>query len=319
MFAWSSWRVGGCVPRLSSQASNGTHPLPQSASLAWMFVHATARGLGVDDFEPEEEPRRTPRERRSPMRNPVRSEADAFHLVVAIGVVVVVSVALGALVSPLLGVVLLGVALAAGMFWELRTKDPERRQPLREAHTHGRGNQPGNGNRVLVVANRTLASDSLRSEIRRRAEDGAEIHVVAPILCSRLHYIATDVDRELRDARERLNDTLDALREQGVQLTGTVGDPNVALGAIEDELRRGGGGGGDGGRVAAGGRGRGADLDAPAEAVELARDRHRHPPARGAGHSRHAPGRRDGRSALIRQHRRQPEVWEQRRAERRDL
>jgi GABA permease len=175
------------------------------------------------------------------MRNPVRSEADAFHLVVAIGVVVVVSVALGALISPVVGVVLLAVALGAGMFWELRTKDPERRQPLREAHTHGRVNQPsGDGNRLLVVANRTLASDSLRSEIRRRAGDGAEIHVVAPILCSRLHYIATDVDRELRDARERLNDTLDALREEGVKVTGTVGDPNVALGAIEDELRRAG-------------------------------------------------------------------------------
>src|SRR3954453_12872050 len=174
------------------------------------------------------------------MRNPVRSEADAFHIVVAIVAVLVAAVALGALVDPLVGVALLFGAVAGALFWELRTKDPERRQPLREAQAYGRFNQPAGRNRVLVVANRTLASDALRSEIKLRAGDGAEIHVVAPILCSRLHYIATDIDRELRDARQRLNDTLSALREQGVELTGTVGDPNVALGAIEDELRRAG-------------------------------------------------------------------------------
>jgi hypothetical protein len=175
------------------------------------------------------------------MRNPVRSEADAFHLVVAVGVVVVVCVALGALINPAVGVALMIGAVAGALFWELRTKDPQRRQPLKEAHAHGRRFvQPSNGNRVLVVANRTLASDQLRDEIAKRATSGAEVHVVAPILCSRLHYIATDIDRELRDARERLDDTLVALSEQGFDVTGTVGDPNVALGAIEDELRRSG-------------------------------------------------------------------------------
>ena len=91
---------------------------------------------------------------------------------------------------------------------------------------------------MLVVANRTLASDELRSEIAERARDGAQVHLVAPILCSRVHYIASDIDRELRDARERLDDTLAWAREQGLDITGVVGDPNVALGAIEDELRR---------------------------------------------------------------------------------
>ena len=37
------------------------------------------------------------------MRNPVRSEADAFHIVVGSGVVIVASVVAGALVSPVPG------------------------------------------------------------------------------------------------------------------------------------------------------------------------------------------------------------------------
>jgi GABA permease len=93
---------------------------------------------------------------------------------------------------------------------------------------------------VLVVANRTLSSDELRSELARRGRDGAQLHFVAPILASRIHYIASDVDRELADARERLLAALDWARASGLRATGTVGDPNVALGAIEDELRRSG-------------------------------------------------------------------------------
>jgi GABA permease len=52
-----------------------------------------------------------------------------------------------------------------------------------------------------------------------------------------VHYIASDVDHELREARERLGEMLAWARAEGVDATGTVGDPNVALGAIEDELR----------------------------------------------------------------------------------
>ena len=87
------------------------------------------------------------------------------------------------------------------------------------------------------MANRTLVSDTLRAEIARRARDGADVRLVVPILASRIHYIASDVDAELREARDRLSDTLAWARAEGLQLRGTVGDPGVALGAIEDELR----------------------------------------------------------------------------------
>ena len=62
--------------------------------------------------------------------------------------------------------------------------------------------------------------------------------MIVPILCSRVHYLASDIDRELTEARIRLDDVLAWAAEHDVRVSGAVGDPNVALGAIEDELRR---------------------------------------------------------------------------------
>jgi GABA permease len=171
------------------------------------------------------------------VRNPVRSETDAFHIAVGSAVVLGAAVWLGALLTPLAGIALCVGAIAGAFIWEIGTTDPDRRRPLREAAAAGRRNASGEQRCVLVVANRTLRSDTLRAEIARRARDGADVHVVAPILASRLHYVASDIDVELREARARLNDTLAWARAEGLQLTGRVGDPSIALGAIEDELR----------------------------------------------------------------------------------
>jgi GABA permease len=171
------------------------------------------------------------------VRNPIRSEADAFHIVIGSAAVVAASVVLGAVLNPLVGVALFAGAVAGALIWDIATSDPDRRRPLREAAVDGRLNATRGRRRVLVVANRTLASDELRAELVHRAQDGAEVHLVAPILASRVHYIASDIDGELQDARDRLRDALAWARANGLQATGTVGDPNVALGAIEDELR----------------------------------------------------------------------------------
>ena len=56
------------------------------------------------------------------MRNPVRSEADAFHIVVASGAVLVAAVALGALVSPVAGLALFVGAIAGALIWEVRPR-----------------------------------------------------------------------------------------------------------------------------------------------------------------------------------------------------
>jgi hypothetical protein len=171
------------------------------------------------------------------VRNPVRSETDAFYIAVGGAAVLGVSVALGALVTPLVGVALCVGAVAGALLWDVATTDPDHRRPLREAAAAGRRNARPGRRRVLVVANRTLPSDTLRAELARRARGDADVRIVVPILASRIHYVASDIDAELREARARLDDTLAWARAEGLKLTGRVGDPSIALGAIEDELR----------------------------------------------------------------------------------
>ncbi len=170
------------------------------------------------------------------MRNPIRGEADAFNIAFGAAALTGGSAALGALVEPLLGVALFVSGVVGAFAWHARTKDPERRRPLREAAAQG-PRTPGQRQRVLVIANRTLLGEELRSELRKRGAAGAELHLVAPILASRAHYIASDIDSELRDAQARLDEALAWARAEGLDATGRVGDPNAALGAIEDALR----------------------------------------------------------------------------------
>jgi hypothetical protein len=56
------------------------------------------------------------------------------------------------------------------------------------------------------------------------------------VLTSRTHYAVSDVDRELEQARARLERSLAWARDQGIAARGEVGDP-IAAGGIEDELR----------------------------------------------------------------------------------
>jgi GABA permease len=171
------------------------------------------------------------------MRNPVRSETDAFRLAWGGAALAAAAIALGVLVTPLAGVAVLVLALAAALVWEFRSTDPERRRPLAEAAaSHGdSGAHERHG--VLVIANRTLEGDELRQWLTDLAASGAELRIVAPILPSRVHYIATDVDDELREARERLADVLDWCAAHGLEATGKVGDPIGGFSAVEDELR----------------------------------------------------------------------------------
>jgi hypothetical protein len=169
------------------------------------------------------------------VRNPVRSETDAFHIAVGCAALFAISLLLGWLLDPLVGLALFVGAVGGALWWEVRTKDPDRLRPLREAASHAPAGSTAAGQRVLVVANRTLHGAELRAELHRR--QGSELHIVAPVLCSRIHYIASDVDRELAEARDRLETALEWARAEGFAVTGRVGDPNAALGAIEDELR----------------------------------------------------------------------------------
>ncbi|MGH2839594.1 MAG: hypothetical protein ACRDKY_02070 [Solirubrobacteraceae bacterium] len=171
------------------------------------------------------------------MRNPIRNETDAFYLAVGGAGLTGVSLALGGLATPIAGGALFAGGLIGAFVWELSTKDPDRRRPLREAAAAGRHAASSRRRRVLVVANRTLQDEDLEAILRSRAESGDELRVVVPILVSRVRYIASDVDSELQHAHERLAAALAWAGDAGVEASGKVGDPNVALGAIEDELR----------------------------------------------------------------------------------
>lgn len=170
------------------------------------------------------------------MRNPIRGERDAFALVFGAAALIFASIVAGAVLDPVVGIAVLVAGGVAAVVWEFSSSDPDRRRPLREAAAEGRLSAPQPArHRVLVIANRTLQGSEL-GEIMREHRD-AEFRVVAPIVVSRVHYFASDVDRELAEARERLAAALGWAREQGFDASGTVGDPFVALGAIEDELR----------------------------------------------------------------------------------
>jgi hypothetical protein len=172
------------------------------------------------------------------MRDPVRNEADAFHIAMGCAGLIAASLAVGWLLDPLVGVALFVGAVVGVVFWEVATKDPNRRRPLREAASEAPPRERRTARRVLVVANRTLSGAELHAELHRRAATVSEFHIVAPILCSRIHYIASDVDKELGEARDRLSTALALAQAEGLAVTGKVGDPNSAFGAIEDELRR---------------------------------------------------------------------------------
>jgi GABA permease len=169
------------------------------------------------------------------MRMPVKSERDAFRIAYGGALLIVCALLLGALVTPVLGVALVVVAAVAAVLWELRSTDPDRRRPLREAASEGRREDDGR-RRILVIANETLCGDELRAELASRAEREFVLRVVAPVLPSRSHYVASDIDRELAEARARLDDTLAWASERGLAATGRVSDM-TPLTAIEDELR----------------------------------------------------------------------------------
>jgi len=165
------------------------------------------------------------------VRNPLRTEAEAFSFVLVVGVlflaVALAAVFGGAVVAlAVFGALALGVA--AGIY--LRS-EPKVREPAVWER------RPADGRRrILVVANETVAGTELRDEVVRRAEGGAAVLVVTPALNSRLRHWTSDEDRAREEAQTRLDASLAALRDAGVDAKGQVGDDDP-LQAIEDALR----------------------------------------------------------------------------------
>lgn len=83
---------------------------------------------------------------------------------------------------------------------------------------------------VLVLADARCHGEHLCTSLAGHA--ATEVHVVAPVLPSAVDYLSGDERREERDARRRLETTLQYLRRAGIPATGALGadDPLQALG-----------------------------------------------------------------------------------------
>ena len=170
------------------------------------------------------------------MRIPFKTETDAFRVAAVLGLLLGVSIMVGVLSSLPYGVVVFAAGCAAGLVFELSGRETVG-HGLRDAasapHRHG----PGPGRRhVLVIAERALAGGELRRQLQPEAGVELELDVLSPVMASRLHHWAGDVDRERMQARVRLEASLAWADEQGFVAKGEVGDAD-AMGAIEDELR----------------------------------------------------------------------------------
>jgi hypothetical protein len=111
-------------------------------------------------------------------------------------------------------------------------KKPEERIEVADAADHRR--------RLLLVAiepvDQPAAVESVREEARARADEDAEVLVLAPALNSPLSHWASDVGRSRLDAQRKLVLTVGALAAAEVEARGSVGDPDP-LQAVEDTLR----------------------------------------------------------------------------------
>jgi hypothetical protein len=89
--------------------------------------------------------------------------------------------------------------------------------------------------RVLVVANRTVAGRKLLDEVRERAKSGdTQFHLVVPRTSPR--YGNVIYDDAARDAAQlRIDLARDFLSQEGIELTGEVGDEDP-IAAVTDAL-----------------------------------------------------------------------------------
>jgi hypothetical protein len=94
---------------------------------------------------------------------------------------------------------------------------------------------------VLVLTTESLGGDSAAAvarEVRREAASAPRVHLVSPTLAeSALKHTMGDIDDAVGPARERLRESLAALREEGIEASGEVGDSDPVQ-AISDELQK---------------------------------------------------------------------------------
>jgi hypothetical protein len=164
--------------------------------------------------------------------NPLRSEQEAFELVIgaiAYFGAIALAAAFGGLWAGLAVFILLSVA---GTAWFVnKNRKPEPKAPMASRAT------PDDEHRVLVVANETVAGKALHDAVRRSTVGRpSHVLVVSPALNSPLRHFVSDEDGARAAAQARLDRSLHALADAGIDARGEVGDADP-LQAIEDALR----------------------------------------------------------------------------------
>jgi hypothetical protein len=162
------------------------------------------------------------------MQNPFRTEEQAFRfLILTIGCAALIVI--GSFINVWLGLGVFVVESALLAYWMFGRGRSERPVPIAPA------SHPAGHRRILVIANETVGGGELLSELRRRGADERFL-VVSPALNSPIKHWASDEDGAREDAQARLQRSLQAMREQGIDAEGEIGDPDP-LQAIEDAIR----------------------------------------------------------------------------------
>ena len=89
---------------------------------------------------------------------------------------------------------------------------------------------------ALIVANQTLPSQALADAIAERIRRGVRSFYVVVPATPIGHGLTWDEEATRQEARDRLNQFLDHVRERGVEANGEVGDRDPVA-AVRDALR----------------------------------------------------------------------------------
>ncbi len=158
-----------------------------------------------------------------------------FRVVVVVGIAMVPVIVLAAIVDPIAGAILFGVEIGAAIVYLVQRVRSAKPAPAEVAAV------PGDGvHRVLVVANETVGGRALFAELERRlrGEERSEVLVVAPPLAgSAAEHWSSDIDAYIPEARARLEASVAAMREKGLDVSGRLGDHHDPNQAIEDALK----------------------------------------------------------------------------------
>ena len=164
------------------------------------------------------------------MRNPFRTEEEAFRFV-WLTILYAALIVAGSFINVWVGLGIFAVETALIIWWIFMRGRGER--PIQQAPPP----HPEGERRILVVANETVGGARLLEQIRERSEGVHEhVLVVVPALNSPLKHWVSDEDGAREAAQQRLEASLAAMREAGIDARGEVGDSDP-LQAIEDALR----------------------------------------------------------------------------------